>query len=211
VWRRNSRNRWRGPTPSRAASSATEPDPVSRFDRFARDSPLEQAGFELPVPPARAHGAAGGRRRRRRWGMSRLLLSLMDRSPVGCREHRCALLGLVRLVTMTATPGQSSPGCAYNLGNFMRKLAMLSSTSLSRWDRQFESGLLQRRVMSEPGRADARCTWRPCSQLQETNVHIVWISWGILPRRKVQALEPTEAARCTEKRAPTLQQLCMSP
>ena len=30
--------------------------------RFAGDSPLEQAGFELPVPPARAHGAAGVRR-----------------------------------------------------------------------------------------------------------------------------------------------------
>jgi hypothetical protein len=41
-----------------------------------------------------------------------------------------------------------------------------------KWDERFESALLQRRVMSEPGRADARCTWRPCSQLQETNVHI---------------------------------------
>jgi hypothetical protein len=50
---------------------------------------------------------------------------------------------------MKATRGQSSPGCAYNLGNFMRTLAMLSSTSLSRWDRQFESGLLQQGVKNE--------------------------------------------------------------
>jgi hypothetical protein len=64
---------------SGAACSATRsrrsarPEGVTKDRKFA-DSPLEQAGFELPVPPARAHGAAGGRRRRRRWGMSRLLL-----------------------------------------------------------------------------------------------------------------------------------------
>jgi hypothetical protein len=33
--------------------------------------------------------------------------------------------GLVRLVTMKATRGQSLPRCAYNLSNFMRKFAML--------------------------------------------------------------------------------------
>jgi hypothetical protein len=38
----------------------------------------------------------------------------------------------------------------YNVGNFMRTLAMLSSMSSSRWDRQFESGLLQGRVSCEP-------------------------------------------------------------
>jgi hypothetical protein len=53
-------------------------------------------------------------------------------------------------------PRAKLAGCAYNLGNFMRTLAMRSSVPSSRWDRQFESGFLHRRVSCEPVSAGAR-------------------------------------------------------
>ena len=76
---------------------------------------------------------------------------------------------------MKATRGQSSPGYAYNLGNFMGTLAMLSSMFSSRWDRQFESGLLQGRVceLSVPPE-----TKDPCSELFAKSRAQNWAIWS---------------------------------